>query len=59
MMMVPIKRVSRGEPECTETVEYVTEYVDAPPVRNRKPRVRRPAPPKRVKIVPDKRIRTK
>lgn len=50
MMMVPIMRVARSEPRCTETVEY--EYVDVP-VRP-KPR---PVPDKRIKIVPDKRVK--
>jgi hypothetical protein len=50
MMMVPVQR---KEPECTETVEYVTEYVPAP-----RPRVRY-VPTKRVKVVPDKRIKVK
>ncbi|MCB2058933.1 MAG: glycine zipper 2TM domain-containing protein [Novosphingobium sp.] len=49
MMMVPVMP-ARTEPECSETVEY--EYVDVP-VRA-KPR---PVPDKRVKVVPDKRIR--
>ena len=39
--------------ECTETVEY--EYVDVP-VRRRAPA---PAPTKRIKVVPDKRIKLK
>lgn len=39
----------RAEPECTETVEYVTEYVPAPR--------RRAIPPRRVKAVPDKRTK--
>lgn len=39
--------------ECTETIEY--EYVDVP-VRRRAPP---PAPTKRVKVVPDKRIKLK
>jgi uncharacterized protein YcfJ len=43
--------MARQEPTCTETVEYVYEDV---PVRPRK----RVIPQKRVKIVPDKRIRT-
>jgi hypothetical protein len=42
---------SHGEPRCTETVEY--EYVDVPVRAAPKPR---PAPPKRVKVVPDKRV---
>lgn len=42
---------ARGEPQCTETVEYVYEDV---PVR---PKVRR-IPARPAKIVPDKRIRT-
>lgn len=46
--MVP---APRGEPECTETVEYVDEYVPTGP------RVRR-IPARRGKIVPDKRIKT-
>lgn len=45
VMMVPL---TRAEPECTETVEYVYEDV---PVRPRKRHV-----PKRTKIVPDKRV---
>jgi hypothetical protein len=45
MMMVPVTMVPRGEPECTETVEYVYEDV---PVR-----------PARRKIVPDKRVKTR
>ncbi len=51
MMMVPVYTVP-GEPDCKETVEYVYEDV---PVR---PRARRISS-KRVKIVPDKRIRIK
>lgn len=47
-MMVP---APRSEPECTETVEEIYEDV---PVR---PKARR-IPSKRVKVVPDKRIRT-
>jgi hypothetical protein len=62
MMMVPIRRISRGEPECTETVEEIVEYVDVP--ARARPRPVRPAPvkrvpDKRVKIVPDKRIKVK
>lgn len=48
MTMVPAYRPS--PPECTETVEYVYEDV---PVR---PKARR-IPSKRVKVVPDKRVR--
>jgi hypothetical protein len=44
MMMVPVMRMARAEPECTETVEYVYEDV---PVR-----------PAKRKIVPDKRVKT-
>lgn len=55
MMMVPIMRMPRAEPECTETVEYEYEYVDAPP----RPTPRKPAPDKRIKIVPDKRLKVK
>ena len=51
MMMVPVMRMQRAEPDCKETVEY--EYVDAPVRASRPPR---PAPDKRVKIIPDKRI---
>lgn len=51
---VPCDRpMAGGGQECTETVEY--EYVDVP-VRRRAPA---PAPTKRVKIVPDKRIKVK
>lgn len=39
----------RGEPVCTETVEYVEV-----PVR---PRARRIVPDKRIRVVPDKRVR--
>lgn len=46
-MMAPVTRQRAQEPECTETVEYEYEDVPAAP---------RPAPQKRVKIVPDKRI---
>lgn len=57
MMMVPIMQMPRGEPECTETVEYVYEDV---PVRRVVPQKRvKVVPDKRVKIVPDKRIPTK
>ena len=49
MMMVPAAPEPRTEPECTETVEY--EYVDVPA----RPKAR-PAPDKRIKVVPDKRI---
>ncbi len=52
IMMMPAPRMQRREPECTETVEY--EYVDVP--------VRRAPPPKRtkrVKVVPDKRVKAK
>jgi hypothetical protein len=52
--MMPAPRIARREPECTETVEY--EYVDVP-VRRRPPPP--PAPAKRVKVVPDKRIKVK
>ncbi|GGC28746.1 hypothetical protein GCM10011371_15410 [Novosphingobium marinum] len=51
MMAVPMAH--RGEPQCTETVEY--EYEDVP-VRYSPPP--RPAPQKRIKVVPDKRIKT-
>ena len=54
MMMVPIMRMPRAAPRCKETVEY--EYVDAPPRRVPPPR---PAPDKRIKIVPDKRVPVK
>jgi len=47
----PVAMAPRGEPECTETVEYVDEDV---PVR---PKVRR-IPARSMKTVPDKRIRT-
>lgn len=47
----PVAIAPRREPECTETVEYVYEDVPA------RPKVRR-IPTKRVKIVPDKRIKT-
>lgn len=53
MMMVPVTMVPRGEPECTETVEYVYEDV---PVR---PAKRKIVPQKRVKVVPDKRVKTR
>jgi uncharacterized protein YcfJ len=51
MMMVPVYMVP-GKPDCKETVEYVYETV---PVRHKARRI----PSKRVKIVPDKRIRIK
>lgn len=47
----PIAMAPRGEPECTETVEYVYEDVPA------RPKVRRISSPP-TKIVPDKRVRT-
>lgn len=50
MMMVPV-HFQRSEPECTETVEYVYEDV---PVR---PRPRARPMTKRVKVVPDKRVK--
>ena len=50
MMMVPVQQ-GYSEPECTETVEY--EYIDEPVRAAPRPR---PAPQKRVKVVPDKRI---
>jgi len=53
MMMVPVMMVPVGKPECTETVEYVTEYV---PVRTPAKRIIRD---KRIKVVPDKRIKLK
>jgi hypothetical protein len=52
MMLVPIVRVQQPQRECKEVVEY--EYVDVP-VRAAP---RRPVPDERVKIVPDKRIKT-
>ena len=69
MMMVPIVRVARSEPRCTETVEYVDEYVDVEPAYVA-PRARpapaparakpvRVAPAKPVQIKPDKRVRIK
>ena len=48
MMMVPVMRMPRAEPECTETVEYVYEDVPVRPAR------RKIVPDKRVKIVPVK-----
>lgn len=51
MMMVPAVR--QAEPECTETVEYITEEV---PVASPPPRAVRQ---KRVKTTPDKRIMIK
>ncbi|MCB2049221.1 MAG: hypothetical protein KDE32_13505 [Novosphingobium sp.] len=54
-MMMPGPRMARREPECTETVEY--EYVDVPVRRRAAPPP--PAPTKRVKVVPDKRIKVK
>ena len=51
VMMAP------AQPHCTETVEYVYEDV---PVRARHiPRRPHAVPDKRVKLVPDKRVRTK
>ena len=47
MMMVPVRMMPRGEPKCTETVEYVEM-----PVRTKARRI----PDKRVRIAPDKRI---
>jgi hypothetical protein len=55
VMMVPVAQQAR--PECKETVETTTEYVDAPPVRRSRSIPPR-APDKRVKIVPDKRVRS-
>ena len=52
VMMVPVAAPARAEPVCKETVEY--EYVDVP-VRA----APRPAPQKRVKAVPQKRIPVK
>jgi hypothetical protein len=46
VMMAP---APRAEQHCTETVEYVTEYVPAPR--------RRAIPPRRAKVVPDKRTK--
>lgn len=42
-------------PTCREDVRYVTEYVTVP---GRRVIPRRPQPDKRVRIVPDKRVRT-
>lgn len=53
MMMVPVMMVPVAKPECTETVEYVTEYV---PVRTPAKRIIRD---KRIKLVPDKRTKLK
>jgi hypothetical protein len=50
MAMLP----ARPAPECREEVRYVTEYVTVP---GRRIIPRRPAPDKRVRIVPDKRVR--
>lgn len=52
----PVMTMPRPAPECREEVRYVTEYVTVP---GRRVIPRRPAPrDKRVRIVPDKRIRT-
>lgn len=52
----PMMTMPRPAPECREEVRYVTEYVTVP---GRRVIPRRPAPrDKRVRIVPDKRIRT-
>jgi Glycine zipper 2TM domain len=48
MMMVPMMMTPRAQTECTETVEYVDV-----PVRRRA----RPAPTKRIRVIPDKRVR--
>ena len=55
MMMVPVMMVSRPMPECTETVETIYEDV---PLRRRVYRAPRPVPDKRIRVAPDKRIRT-
>ena len=55
MMMVPVMMVPRPAPECTETVETVYENV---PARRRIYRAPRPVPDKRIRVAPDKRIRT-
>ena len=47
--------MSLPEPECTETVEYVYEDVPERPAP-RKRYIPRPAPDKRIKVVPDKRV---
>ncbi|CDO34602.1 MULTISPECIES: glycine zipper 2TM domain-containing protein [Novosphingobium] len=47
--------MSRPEPECTETIEYVYEDVPERPAP-RKRYIPRHAPDKRIKIVPDKRV---
>ena len=59
MMMVPIRRVTRTDPECNETVEELVDYVDAP-VRAAAPV--RPTPTKRIYVprpIADKRVPTK
>lgn len=53
MMMVPVMMQPRGEPRCTETVEYIEE-----PVRPRARVIpRRAVPDKRIRVAPDKRVR--
>jgi len=52
-MMVPVMTMPRGEPKCTETVEYV-EVPSTPARRVIPPRARPQAKP-----VPDKRVRIK
>lgn len=53
-VMVPVFQPAVAEPECTETVEYVTEDVPARrTIRRAPPRT----PDKRIRIAPDKRTR--
>ena len=64
MMMVPIVRMARSEPRCTETVEIIEEYVDAapaptPPRARPLPRQTKPVQTKPIQTKPDKRVRTK
>lgn len=56
MMMVP---VVQPKPHCTETVEYVYEDVPVRPARRHIPRPSKIVPDKRVKIAPQKNVKTK
>lgn len=55
VMMVPMQQGMMGKPQCKKVVTTTTEYVDVP--RRSRYIPRRAAPDKRVKIVPDKRVK--
>ena len=54
-MMVPAP--VQAEPQCTETVEYITEYVPAKRRTYRRPT--KIVSDKRIRVAPDKRVYAK